>query len=204
MDGGEAHVLLRGRPTKVYLFHLRAGHSGAAFVMAFPRQTQPAFLEARNRRATVLLVDELGALTSLRFDRSSPARDWIVDPRDARGSPYRASRRGVAPEALPHARLGRPRPLHHPRQERRQVQQLERQRPHRIRHAGSDQTTDEEVSAAWTDHHRKPGPRRTYSSSGTRPPQLGRLFYTRSGSLRGSRPGCRARRYLPVPLQTAL
>jgi transposase len=45
VDWGEARVLLRGQPTRVYLFHLRACHSGAAFVMAFPRQSQQAFLE---------------------------------------------------------------------------------------------------------------------------------------------------------------
>jgi transposase len=45
VDWGEAQVLVRGRRTRVYLFHLRACHSGAAFVMAFPRQSQQAFLE---------------------------------------------------------------------------------------------------------------------------------------------------------------
>jgi hypothetical protein len=47
--------------------------------------------------------------------------------------------------------------------------QLERQRPRRIRHAGSQPTTNEELSAAETDHHREPGPRRTYSSKETPP-----------------------------------
>ena len=45
VDWGEAHVSLRGERRKVYLFHLRACHSGAAFVSAFPRETQQAFLE---------------------------------------------------------------------------------------------------------------------------------------------------------------
>ena len=46
VDWGEATVLLGGERTKVYLFHLRASHSGAAFVGAFLRETQQAFLEA--------------------------------------------------------------------------------------------------------------------------------------------------------------
>lgn len=45
VDWGEAQVILRGDRTKVHFFHLRACHSGAAFVMAFPRETQQAFLE---------------------------------------------------------------------------------------------------------------------------------------------------------------
>jgi transposase len=46
VDWGEAVVILRGVPTKVFVFHMRACHSGGAFVMAFPRETQQAFLEA--------------------------------------------------------------------------------------------------------------------------------------------------------------
>ena len=38
--------MLRGRRAKVYLFHMRACHSGAGFVMAFGAETQQAFLEA--------------------------------------------------------------------------------------------------------------------------------------------------------------
>ena len=45
-DWGEAQVVLAGEQTKVYLFLMRACYSGAAFVMAFERQTQQAFLEA--------------------------------------------------------------------------------------------------------------------------------------------------------------
>jgi transposase len=45
VDWGEAQVVLRGRRTKVFLFHMRACHSGAAFVIAFERETQQAFLE---------------------------------------------------------------------------------------------------------------------------------------------------------------
>ena len=39
-------MILRGERTKVYVFHMRACHSGAAFAMAFQRETQQAFLEA--------------------------------------------------------------------------------------------------------------------------------------------------------------
>jgi transposase len=46
VDWGEAVVILRGVPTKVFVFHMRACHSGGAFVMAFGRETQQAFLEA--------------------------------------------------------------------------------------------------------------------------------------------------------------
>jgi putative transposase len=51
-------------------------------------------------------------------------------------------------DQLPHTRLGRARPLHHPRHQRRPIQPARTQRLRRIRHAGSEQTTDEEVSAA--------------------------------------------------------
>ena len=46
VDWGEAVVILRGVPAKVFVFHMRACHSGAAFAMAFSRETQQAFLEA--------------------------------------------------------------------------------------------------------------------------------------------------------------
>ncbi len=45
VDWGEAQVLLRRRPTKAYVFRVRACHPGAAFVMAFPRQSPAGFLE---------------------------------------------------------------------------------------------------------------------------------------------------------------
>jgi transposase len=45
VDWGQASVLLRGVATVVHLFVLRACYSGAAFVMAFERETQQAFLE---------------------------------------------------------------------------------------------------------------------------------------------------------------
>jgi transposase len=46
VDWGESVVILRGQPTKVFIFHMRACHSGGAFAMAFQRETQQAFLEA--------------------------------------------------------------------------------------------------------------------------------------------------------------
>ena len=46
VDWGEAFVILRGERTKVYVFHMRACHSGGAFAMAFQRESQQAFLEA--------------------------------------------------------------------------------------------------------------------------------------------------------------
>ena len=45
VDWGEATVIMRARPIRVGLFYLRACHSGAAYVAAFPRMTQQAFLE---------------------------------------------------------------------------------------------------------------------------------------------------------------
>jgi len=45
VDWGEAVVCLRGAPIEVGLFHLRSCHAGGAYVGAFPRMTQQAFLE---------------------------------------------------------------------------------------------------------------------------------------------------------------
>jgi transposase len=46
VDWGEAVVEIAGQRRKVYLFLMRACYSGAAFVIAFERETQQAFLEA--------------------------------------------------------------------------------------------------------------------------------------------------------------
>src|SRR6266581_5407613 len=46
VDSGEAVVEIGGQRRKVYLFLMRACYSGAAFVIAFERETQQAFLEA--------------------------------------------------------------------------------------------------------------------------------------------------------------
>lgn len=45
VDWGEAHADLGGQRRKLYVFHMRASHSGAAFAMAFPHCSQQAFLE---------------------------------------------------------------------------------------------------------------------------------------------------------------
>src|SRR5438876_5930069 len=46
VDWGEAEVEIAGVRRTVYLFLMRACYSGAAFVIAFERETQQAFLEA--------------------------------------------------------------------------------------------------------------------------------------------------------------
>jgi Mu transposase-like protein len=46
VDWGEAEVVIAGQRRKVSLFLMRACYSGAAFVIAFERETQQAFLEA--------------------------------------------------------------------------------------------------------------------------------------------------------------
>jgi transposase len=46
VDWGRAQVDLAGVRTELFLFHMRACHSGAGFCMAFWRETQQAFLEA--------------------------------------------------------------------------------------------------------------------------------------------------------------
>ena len=46
VDWGEAEALIAGQRLRVGIFLMRACYSGAAFVIAFERQTQQAFLEA--------------------------------------------------------------------------------------------------------------------------------------------------------------
>ncbi len=46
VDWGEATVIMRSSPIQIGLFYMRACHSGASYVGAFPRMTQQAFLEA--------------------------------------------------------------------------------------------------------------------------------------------------------------
>jgi transposase len=45
VDWGQAQVIVRGRPTDVHVFLMRACHSGATFASAFLAETQQAFLE---------------------------------------------------------------------------------------------------------------------------------------------------------------
>jgi transposase len=46
VDWGEAEVVIAGQRRRIYLFVMRACFSGAAFVIAFERESQQAFLEA--------------------------------------------------------------------------------------------------------------------------------------------------------------
>jgi hypothetical protein len=67
VDWAEAQVGLGGMRRKVYLFHMRACHSGAAFAMAFPHCSQQAFLEGH-----VEAFDWFGGVFSLvRYDNLS-------------------------------------------------------------------------------------------------------------------------------------
>jgi hypothetical protein len=63
-------------------------------------------------------------------------------------TPHQGDRPLPRRDQLPHARLGRARPLHHPREERRQVQPARTPTPTPDETRGSEPTTDEEVSAA--------------------------------------------------------
>jgi hypothetical protein len=77
VDWGEAKVLLAGEPVDVGLFVMRACFSGAAFVMAFERQTQQAFLEAH--------VHALGwfggAFSTIRYDNLKAAAKQVLKGR---------------------------------------------------------------------------------------------------------------------------
>jgi len=53
---------------------------------------------------------------------------------------------------------------------------LDRQRLKRISYQDADHATPEEVTAAWTDRHREPEPRRIYSSKGSAPSVGGGLL----------------------------
>ena len=77
VDWGESVVILRGRPTKVFIFHMRACHSGGAFAMAFPRETQQAFLEAH-----VLAFGWFGGVFELiRYDNLKAAVQKVLKGR---------------------------------------------------------------------------------------------------------------------------
>ena len=52
VDWGEAQVWMAASARRVYLFHMRACHSGAAFAMAFPHCSQQAFWRLMCRRLT--------------------------------------------------------------------------------------------------------------------------------------------------------
>jgi transposase len=77
VDWGESLVILRGQPTKVFIFHMRACHSGGAFAMAFERETQQAFLEAH-----VHAFDWFGGVFHLvRYDNLKAAVQKILKGR---------------------------------------------------------------------------------------------------------------------------
>lgn len=74
VDWGEAQVAMAGVASKVYLFHMRACHSGAAFAMAFPHCSQQAFLEAH-----VHAFDWFGGVFGLlRYDNLTSAVKQVL------------------------------------------------------------------------------------------------------------------------------
>jgi transposase len=74
VDWGEAQVALAGVASRVYLFHMRACHSGAAFAMAFPHCSQQAFLEAH-----VEAFDWFGGVFGLlRYDNLASAVKQVL------------------------------------------------------------------------------------------------------------------------------
>jgi transposase len=74
VDWGEAHVAMAGVASRVYLFHMRACHSGAAFAMAFPHCSQQAFLEAH-----VEAFDWFGGVFGLlRYDNLASAVKQVL------------------------------------------------------------------------------------------------------------------------------
>ena len=74
VDWGEAQVAMAGCAARVYLFHMRACHSGAAFAMAFPHCSQQAFLEAH-----VHAFDWFGGVFGLvRYDNLASAVKQVL------------------------------------------------------------------------------------------------------------------------------
>ena len=74
VDWGEAQVAMAGVASRVYLFHMRACHSGAAFAMAFPHCSQQAFLEAH-----VEAFDWFGGVFGLlRYDNLASAVKQVL------------------------------------------------------------------------------------------------------------------------------
>jgi transposase len=74
VDWGEAQVAMAGSAARVYLFHMRACHSGAAFAMAFPHCSQQAFLEAH-----VHAFDWFGGVFGLlRYDNLASAVKQVL------------------------------------------------------------------------------------------------------------------------------
>jgi len=74
VDWGEASVIMRSVPIQIGLFYLRACHSGASFVGAFPRMTQQAFLEGHAEA-----FEHFGGVFSLiRYDNLTSAVKLVL------------------------------------------------------------------------------------------------------------------------------
>jgi transposase len=74
VDWGEAFADLGGERRKLFLFHMRACHSGAAFAMAFPHESQQAFLEGH-----VEAFDWFGGVfTLVRYDNLTSAVKQVL------------------------------------------------------------------------------------------------------------------------------
>jgi transposase len=74
VDWGEAFADLAGERRKLFLFQMRACHSGAAFAMAFPHETQQAFLEGH-----VEAFDWFGGVFGLiRYDNLTSAVKQVL------------------------------------------------------------------------------------------------------------------------------
>jgi transposase len=74
VDWGEATVIMRHVPIEIGLFYLRACHSGASYVGAFPRMTQQAFLEGHAEA-----FDHFGGVFSLiRYDNLTSAVKLVL------------------------------------------------------------------------------------------------------------------------------
>jgi hypothetical protein len=100
VDWGEAIVSMRERPIEVGLFYLRACHSGAAYVAAFPAMTQQAFLEGHVEAFAYFG----GVFGLIRYDNltsavkqvlrggagSSPIASWRCAATTASGRPSRS------------------------------------------------------------------------------------------------------------------
>jgi transposase len=77
VDWGQASVIVRGVPTVVHVFVMRACFSGAGFVMAFERETQQAFLEGH-----VAALEWFGGVFALiRYDNLKAAVAQVLKGR---------------------------------------------------------------------------------------------------------------------------
>jgi len=74
VDWGEAEVVIAGQRRTVHLFLMRACYSGAAFVLAFERETQQAFLEAHVEAFRVFG----GVFATIRYDNLRSAVKQIL------------------------------------------------------------------------------------------------------------------------------